>query len=75
MILERLLATLAAVFAVVAMLLAALGLYGVMTYATIARTREIGVRMALGATTSAILALITRQTAALIVLGLPRGSC
>lgn len=71
--LERLLATLAAVFATVAMLLAALGLYGVMTYTTMARTREIGVRIALGATASAILALITRQTAALIVLGLAAG--
>ncbi len=73
LIVERLLATLAAVFAIVAMLLAALGLYGVMTYATMARTREIGVRMALGATPSAILALMTRQTTTLIVLGLTAG--
>jgi predicted permease len=72
-ILERLLATLAAVFAIVAMLLAALGLYGVMTYTTMARTREIGVRIALGATASAILALITRQTATLILVGLAAG--
>jgi predicted permease len=72
-ILERLLATLAAVFAIVAMLLAALGLYGVMTYTTMARTREIGVRIALGATASAILALITRQTATLILVGLTAG--
>jgi predicted permease len=72
-ILERVLATLAAVFAIVATLLAALGLYGVMTYATLARTREIGIRMALGASASTILALMTRETATLIVLGLAAG--
>jgi predicted permease len=70
LILERLLAMLAAVFA---MLLAAIGLYGVMTYATMARTREIGVRIALGATPSSILALILRQTTTLIVVGLILG--
>jgi len=73
LILERLLAMLAAVFAMVAMLLAAIGLYGVMTYATMARTREIGVRIALGATPSAIFALIFRQTTTLIVVGLTVG--
>jgi predicted permease len=72
-ILERLLATLAAAFAIVATLLAALGLYGVMTYATLARTREIGVRIALGATASTILVLMTRQIAAFIMLGLAAG--
>jgi ABC-type antimicrobial peptide transport system permease subunit len=72
-ILERLLATLAGVFAIVAMLLTALGLYGVTTYATMARTREIGVRIALGATASAILVLITRQTTTLIALGVTAG--
>jgi predicted permease len=70
LVLERLLATLAAGFAILAILLAALGLYGVTTYATAARTREIGVRMALGASPSAIFALIFRQTTMLIGLGL-----
>jgi predicted permease len=55
---ERLLATLAGVFAVLSLLLASLGLYGTVSYLTTARTREIGVRMALGASPSAILRLV-----------------
>jgi predicted permease len=73
LILERLLARLAGGFAIIAVMLAALGLYGVTTYDMTARTREIGVRIALGATPFAILALILRQTGMLIALGLTAG--
>jgi predicted permease len=71
--LESLLARLAAGFAVIALVLAALGLYGVTTYDTTMRTREIGVRMALGATPFGILRLIGRQTTMLILAGLAAG--
>jgi len=73
LVFERLLAELAAGFATIAVLLAALGLYGVTAYDTTARTREIGVRVAVGATPRAILAMILRQTTTLIVLGLTGG--
>ena len=66
---ERLLAILASAFAVLAILLASLGLYGVMSYMTAARAREIGVRMALGASPSAILRLVFGQSALVITAG------
>jgi ABC-type antimicrobial peptide transport system permease subunit len=70
---ERLLAGLAGGFAAIAIVLAALGLYGVTAYDTTARSREIGIRMALGATSFGIITLILRQTTTLIVLGLAAG--
>ncbi|HEX7798636.1 MAG TPA: ABC transporter permease [Vicinamibacterales bacterium] len=71
--LERLLAVLGAAFAVVAVVLAALGLYGVVAYDTTMRTRELGLRMALGETASGIIVMILRQTAWLVTLGLSAG--
>jgi putative ABC transport system permease protein len=56
-------------FAVLALLLAAAGLYGVISYSVSQRVQEIGIRMALGAVTSDIRRLIARQTLALVVVG------
>lgn len=61
------------VFAAFASILAALGIYGVMTYWVNQRTREIGVRMALGAEPSNIRAMIIRQAGVLISIGIAAG--
>ena len=72
---ERLIATLAVAFGSVALLLACLGLYGVTAYSVSRRTREIGIRMAVGATRGGVLSTILRgallQLTAGLALGIP----
>jgi predicted permease len=70
---ERMFANLSSSMGVLTLLLAAVGLYGVLSYSVRRRTAEIGVRMALGAPKSAVLAMILRESLLLVVAGLAAG--
>jgi predicted permease len=70
---ERLIATLSGFFGALAMLLACVGLYGVMAYNVQRRTCEIGIRMALGATGSAVTRMVLRHSLAMVMAGVAVG--
>src|SRR4051812_23188934 len=70
---DRLIATLSAAFGILATLLAVIGLYGVMAYTVARRTREIGVRMALGAVPADVIWLVMREVLVLVGSGLGLG--
>jgi putative ABC transport system permease protein len=73
LLVERFIATLSTAFGVLATLLAVIGLYGVMAYTVARRTREIGVRMALGAAQTDVVWLVMREVLELVGAGLALG--
>ncbi|HVB37876.1 MAG TPA: FtsX-like permease family protein, partial [Vicinamibacterales bacterium] len=70
---ERMVAALSLIFGLLATLLAAIGLYGVMSYSVARRTREIGIRMALGAERGSVMWLVLREVTLLVTLGVAIG--
>jgi len=70
---DRLIARLTTLFGIVALILASVGLYGVMSYFVVRRTSEIGVRMALGATRSSVLTMVMRGALWQVLIGLCLG--
>jgi putative ABC transport system permease protein len=72
---ERLIATLAGFFAALALFLAAVGLYGVTAYTVVSRRAEIGIRIALGASTDGVVRLMLRRVAWLVGCGVLLGAC
>ena len=70
---ERMIASLSAVFGFLATLLAVIGLYGVMAYTVAQRTREVGIRMALGAAQGSVIWMIMREVLLLVAIGVAAG--
>jgi predicted permease len=70
---QRLVAQLASIFGLLALLLASVGLYGVLSYAVVRRTNEIGIRVALGAQRRNVLWLVLREALTLVLIGIVIG--
>jgi predicted permease len=70
---ERMIASLSAVFGLLAALLAVIGIYGVMAYTVAQRTREVGIRMALGAVRGNVIWMVMREVFALVAIGVTVG--
>src|SRR6266699_1898543 len=70
---ERMIASLSAVFGFLATLLAVIGLYGVMAYTVAQRTREVGIRMALGAARGNVIWMVMREVLLLVAIGVVAG--
>jgi len=73
MLREWLMATLSGFFGVLALVLATIGLYGILSYGVASRTNEIGIRIALGANTREVVRLILREALLLVVIGIVAG--
>jgi predicted permease len=71
---ERMLALLAGFFAALALMLACIGLYGVMAYRVARRTREIGIRIAIGARQQSVVWMMVRETLLLVIVGAALGT-
>ena len=70
---ERLVSVLATFFGVLALVLACIGLYGVLSYGVLQRSREIGIRIAIGAQRNAVIWLVLRETLVLLTIGTTLG--
>jgi FtsX-like permease family len=72
---ERVATILVTGFASLAMLLALMGIYSVLSYSVVSRTKDIGIRMALGAQASDVLSLLMKQALALVGIGIANRDC
>jgi ABC-type antimicrobial peptide transport system permease subunit len=70
---ERMMATLAAGFGVLALLISCIGIYGLLAYTVARRTKEIGIRMAVGARSVQVIAMVLRSAVGLVLIGVALG--